>query len=226
VLGMGPDDVLAVSKHDTSTQANDFNENRLHVWLQEKLGRTPSLPLLVVSQKALTGHPKGAAGAWQMSGLLQAMAEDVVPGNRSLEDVDAAMAPFSTLTFTDTAIPLSRGALRVGLVTSLGFGHVGAIIALAHPFLFWRMLDAERRAQYAGRLQVRLETANATLQRVLSGTERLVTVRTHRPFRGKDGTSDQLAHEAEMLTDPTARLHRQSGVFVSGRCAASALAAE
>ncbi len=213
VFGLGPDDIAVVSKHDTSTQANDLNENRLHSWLQQKLGRTPELPLLVISQKSLTGHPKGAAAAWQMIGLLQAMADGVVPGNRSLEDVDPAMAEFSPLTFTDRPIAVGKGRIRAGLVTSLGFGHVGAIVALAHPNLFWRMLSAEQRARYQELLARRQRRAAARLQRVLAGAEPLLTPRIKRPFDGKDGTLEQAKNEAAVLLDARSRLPPGASVF-------------
>ena len=44
-----------------------------------------------VSQKTLTGHPKGGAAAWQIIGLCQTMAGGVIPGNRNLDSVDEAM---------------------------------------------------------------------------------------------------------------------------------------
>src|SRR5690606_21948760 len=106
VLGLSADDIAVVSKHDTSTPANDLNENRLHQALQDRLGRTPGHPLLVVSQKSLTGHPKGPAAGWQLNGLVQLMAEGVVPGNRNLDDVDPDMAAFPSLVFTDRPIAL------------------------------------------------------------------------------------------------------------------------
>lgn len=213
VLGLGPDDIAAVSKHDTSTTANDLNENRLHSWLQQKLGRTADLPLMVISQKSLTGHPKGAAAAWQMAGLMQAMADGVVPGNRSLEDVDPAMAELMPMTFTDEPLELGRGRLRAGLVTSLGFGHVGAIVALAHAHLFWRMLSVEQRSLYAERLAQRRERATQKLQRVLAGLEPLLVLRTRRPFEGKDGTLEQSHNEAAMLLDSRSRLVPGASIY-------------
>ena len=65
-LGLTADDIAVVSKHDTSTQMNDPNEADLHERIQAALGRTPGNPLLVVSQKSVTGHAKGGAAAWQV----------------------------------------------------------------------------------------------------------------------------------------------------------------
>jgi 3-oxoacyl-(acyl-carrier-protein) synthase len=203
VFGLGPDDIALVSKHDTSTAMNDLNENRLHHLLQEKLGRTPHLPLAVISQKALTGHGKGAAAAWQLNGVLQAMAEGVIPGNASLDDVDDDMRAFTPLTFTDSA--LKTPDLRAALITSLGFGHVGAIVCVLHPFFFWRMLAGHERDDYAKRLGARVSAADQRLRAVLSGHTPLVARRTHRPFSHRDGSAAQIAEEAAMLTNAAAR---------------------
>ena len=73
-LGLGADDLAVVSKHDTSTAANDPNESQLHEKLADALGRTVGSPLYVVSQKSLTGHAKGGAAAFQLIGLCQMLA--------------------------------------------------------------------------------------------------------------------------------------------------------
>jgi 3-oxoacyl-(acyl-carrier-protein) synthase len=217
VFGLTADDIAVVSKHDTSTAANDLNENRLHTWLQEKLGRTPALPLVVISQKSLTGHPKGAAAAWQMNGLLQAMADGIVPGNRSLDDVDPAMREFVPLTFSDAPIPVGRLGLRAGLVTSLGFGHVGAIVCLLHPFFFWRMLGEPERADYAARMRARTRRASQRLQAAVGGHASMYVRRSERPFVGREGSLAHLRHEAESLTDASVRLDPLSGRYAPAR---------
>ena len=55
----------------TGTQANDVNESDVTHAQLAHLGRSPGRPLLVVAQKHLTGHPKGAAAAWMVNGALQ-----------------------------------------------------------------------------------------------------------------------------------------------------------
>ncbi len=207
VFGLGPDDIAVVSKHDTSTTMNDLNENRVHHLLQEKLGRTPHLPLPVISQKSLTGHGKGAAAAWQLNGVLQAMAEGVIPGNASLDDVDDEMRAFAPLTFSDSALETPPADLRAALITSLGFGHVGALLCVVHPFFFWRMLSDAQRSQYAEQSSARITAANQRLRSVLSGHTPLISRRTHRPFANRDGSAAQIAEDAAMLTNAEARLH-------------------
>jgi fatty acid synthase len=91
-LGVGPDDIAVISKHDTSTLANDPNETELHERLADSLGRSTGAPLFVVSQKSLTGHSKGGAAAFQMMGLCQILRDGVIPPNRSLDCVDDELA--------------------------------------------------------------------------------------------------------------------------------------
>ena len=95
-LGVGADDVAVISKHDTSTLANDPNETELHERLAAALGRSAGAPLFVVSQKSLTGHAKGGAAVFQLMGLCQMLRDGVVPPNRSLDCVDDEMAGSST----------------------------------------------------------------------------------------------------------------------------------
>ena len=78
-VGLGADDLAVVSKHDTSTAANDPNESQLHEKLADALGRTVGSPLYVVSQKSLTGHAKGGAAAFQLIGLCQMLADGIDP---------------------------------------------------------------------------------------------------------------------------------------------------
>ena len=91
-VGLGADDLAVVSKHDTSTAANDPNESTLHEKLADSLGRTAGNPLFVVSQKSLTGHAKGGAAAFQLNGLCQMLATGTLPPNRGLDCVDEALA--------------------------------------------------------------------------------------------------------------------------------------
>ena len=106
-LGVAADDVAVVSKHDTSTAANDPNEAELHTRLARAIGRTEGNPLFVVSQKSLTGHSKGGAAAFQLIGLCQVLGQGVIPPNRSLDCVDPKMEEFAHLVWL-------REPLRLG----------------------------------------------------------------------------------------------------------------
>jgi enoyl reductase-like protein/3-oxoacyl-ACP reductase-like protein/acyl transferase domain-containing protein len=205
VYGLEADDVAFVSKHDTSTNANDSNESALHARLASALGRTQNLPLPVVSQKSLTGHSKGGAAAWQLIGALQAMSDGVIPGNRSLEDVAPSLQRKLPLCFSDTPLRAGSLLLRAALVTSLGFGHVGAIVAVVHPYFFWRSLDATARARYRAAVRERVSRATQTLRRALAGTRPFYARRVERPFVDKESTDAHARHEAAVLLDRDAR---------------------
>lgn len=69
--GLTIDDLQVSSFHGTSTVKNEKNECEIMQRQLTHLGRTKGNKILGVFQKYLTGHPKGAAGAWMMNGCLQ-----------------------------------------------------------------------------------------------------------------------------------------------------------
>ncbi|QMW65865.1 DUF1729 domain-containing protein [Mumia sp. ZJ1417] len=200
-LGLGADDVAVVSKHDTSTAANDPNESELHERIAASLGRSDGNPLFVISQKTLTGHSKGGAAAFQMIGLCQVLGSQVLPPNRSLDCVDDVLDENPHLVWLRDALT-APAPLRAGLVTSLGFGHVAALVALAHPAAFLATLGAEERAEYE----------RAARAREVSGRLRLVHAMYggpapyQRPVGRRLGDSGVREREAAILLDPQARL--------------------
>lgn len=204
-FGLTTDDVALVYKHDTSTGANDPNENGLHHRIQTALGRTPGNPLWAVSQKTLTGHSKGGAAAWQLAGICQALAAGVVPGNRNLESVDAQMRKYAHVAFTDRSM-YSSETLMAGLITSLGFGHVGGLLLVVHPGAFEAAVPADQRAQWQAQVAERLHAQRNRDAEVLMGLRPAYEKRAHRRFGAADGTDAQLEAEAALLLDPAARL--------------------
>jgi fatty acid synthase len=166
-LHLTPDDVGAVSIHGTSTAANDTNETALHARIAQTMGRTLGNPLPVIAQKALTGHSKGGAAAWQINGVLQAMADGVVPGMPNLDEPDIELRDLTPLVYPDAPIEVGAGGLKAALVTSLGFGHVGACVCLVHPDVVLSKLPARTAAAYAqqrnARWRARLEAEHAVL---------------------------------------------------------------
>jgi fatty acid synthase len=202
-LGLGADDIAVVSKHDTSTERNDPNEADLHERIQAALGRAPGNPLLVVSQKTVTGHAKGAAAAWQVDGMLRMMETGVVPGNRNLECADPVLRDGPCLTLGDHSLRLAE-PLRAGLVTSLGFGHVSALLAIVHPDAFLAAVPAERREDYLRRAGRR--RAEGVQQRLRTRLGRPAAVRRRDRRLGTDDPSDAREAEAALLTDPSVRL--------------------
>jgi fatty acid synthase len=197
-LGLAADDVAVVSKHDTSTEANDPNEAFLHATIQDALGRTPGNPLRVISQKALTGHAKGGAAAWQVAGLCDVFATGVVPGNPNLASVDPRVAAEPLVV---DHRPLHRAEpVRAALLTSLGFGHVSAVVALAHPDVFTAAIDAHERTAYEARARARRVQAARRRLVAQHGGEPLLRRRTERRL-GEGTATDLRAREAAMLVD-------------------------
>lgn len=213
--GLSTDDIAVVYKHDTSTQANDPNENRLHQAIQTRLGRAPGNPLWVVSQKALTGHAKGGSAAWQAIGLCQALIEGVIPGNPNLDCVDPAMAQFEQIGFTDTALRPGPDALDAGLLTSLGFGHVSGIVLLLHPRHFLAQVPQDQRDAYLREAKARAARESDSLTAAMTGATALYQRRAERRLEGADGSATQHAREIAMLTDPDARFDVALGQLVS-----------
>ncbi|MFL6089552.1 MAG: fatty acid synthase subunit beta domain-containing protein [Aeromicrobium sp.] len=197
--GVSADDVAVVSKHDTSTAANDPNESDLHERLATALGRDDANPLLVVSQKSLTGHAKGGAAAFQMIGLCQTLVDGVVPPNRSLDCVDEALAKHPRLVWLRE--PLRTGPLKAGFVTSLGFGHVAGLMALVHPQAFLAALDEGERSEYLAAARRRRIEGRLRVARVMLGEEGYTKPRGRRLGEHADGDI-----EAAMLLDAGARL--------------------
>jgi fatty acid synthase len=188
-----------ISTHDTSTNANDPNESDLHERLAEALGRSEGNPLYVVSQKSLTGHAKGGAAAFQVIGLCQVMRAGVLPPNRSLDCVDPELAKHPHLVWPRS--PLATGPLKVGLVTSLGFGHVAGLLAIAHPDVFVAALPAGDRAAYVAAARKRQAEGALSTTRVMLGEPGFVKTTDRR--LGEEGRKER---EAALLLDPNARL--------------------
>ncbi|WP_238473626.1 type I polyketide synthase [Nocardioides cavernaquae] len=201
-LGLGADDVGLVSKHDTSTNANDPNESDLHERLAAALGRSEGNPLYVVSQKSLTGHAKGGAAAFQVIGLCQVLREGVLPPNRALDCVDPELAKHPHLVWPRS--PLATGPLKAGLVTSLGFGHVAGLLAIAHPDVFIASLPADERAAYVASARRRETEGALTTTRVMLGEPGFVKTTDRRLGDGAAG--ERKENEAALLLDPNARL--------------------
>jgi fatty acid synthase len=203
--------VAVISKHDTSTAANDPNEAELHTRLAKAIGRSDGAPLFVVSQKSLTGHSKGGAAAWQLIGLCQVLANGVIPPNRSLDCVMDDLAEHEHLVWLRE--PLQTGQLKAGLVTSLGFGHVAGLLAIVHPQGFVATLSDDERDAYLARAEERQIEGRMRLVRAMYGGDPLYT----RPGDRRLGTDGVRTREAGMLLDPAARLG-DDGAYFGAAC--------
>jgi fatty acid synthase, bacteria type len=203
-LGVGADDIAVISKHDTSTLANDPNETELHERLADSLGRSDGAPLFIVSQKSLTGHAKGGAAVFQMMGLCQILRDGVIPPNRSLDCVDDELAGSAHFVWVRDTLRLGgKFPLKAGLVTSLGFGHVSGLVALVHPQAFLAALDAGQRADYRRRADARLLAGQRRLASAIAGGRAMYERPADRRF---DHEVSEKQQEAAMLLDAEARL--------------------
>lgn len=213
-LGVGPDDIAVVSKHDTSTLANDPNETELHERLADALGRSEGAPLFVVSQKSLTGHAKGGAAAFQIMGMCQMLRDGVIPPNRSLDCVDDELAGAAHLVWLRDTLRLGeKFPLKAGLVTSLGFGHVSGLVALVHPQAFLATLSAEERADYERRAGARVLAGQHRLASAIAGGRPLYEKPADRRF---GGDTPEKRQEAAMLLSTASRLG-DDDVYVAGQ---------
>jgi fatty acid synthase, bacteria type len=203
-LGVGADDVAVISKHDTSTLANDPNETELHERLADSLGRSEGAPLFVVSQKSLTGHAKGGAAVFQMMGLCQMLRDGVIPPNRSLDCVDDELNGSAHFVWVRDTLRLGgKFPLKAGMLTSLGFGHVSGLVALVHPQAFIAALEPEQRADYQRRSDARLLAGQRRLASAIAGGDPMYERPADRRF---DHEAPEKRQEAAMLLDPAARL--------------------
>ena len=203
-LGLSADDIEVVSKHDTSTAANDPNEAQIHTTIQAALGRTPGAPLRVISQKSLTGHAKGGAAAWQLAGLCDVFASNVIPGNQSLTCVDPEVVPGDWLTVDYR--PLDRATpVQAALLTSLGFGHVSAVVAVAHPDVFVAAISQDQQVSYLERSRERRAIGCIAALAARHGGTSVLQRQTYRGFPTKDVETAR-EEEATVLLDPAGRI--------------------
>lgn len=207
-LDVSADEIALLSKHDTSTTANDPNESDLHERIAAALGRSSGNPLYVISQKSLTGHAKGGAAAFQIIGLTQVLRSGLVPANRSLDCVDPVLAQHEHLVWLREPLDLSARPAKAGFVTSLGFGHVSALVAIVHPAAFTAALAQQQGAATAATWQqaaaARAAAGLSRIQAAIYGGPALY----ERPVERNLGVTGVAAKqlEAQVLLDPQARL--------------------
>ena len=207
-LGVSADDIAVVSKHDTSTNANDPNESELHNTLAHAIGRTDGNPLFVISQKSLTGHAKGGACIFQVNGLTQLFKSGVVPANAALDCVDPKLKRDDHMVWLRE--PLKVGSVKAGLATSLGFGHVSGFAAIVNPGAFEASVantaGEDALNEWRDRANARLAAGQRRLEEGMMGRAALYEPIDNRRFH-EDGRGYD-AHEVEkaMLLDPNARL--------------------
>ncbi|PYH86086.1 fatty-acid synthase alpha chain [Aspergillus uvarum CBS 121591] len=198
VWGLGVDDLGVASFHGTSTKLNEKNECGVIQRQLSHLGRAKGNVILGVFQKYLTGHPKGAAGAWMLNGALQILDTGIVPGNRNLDNVDAELQQNEHIAFLNRSLETTgSGGIRAISVTSFGFGQKGAQTIVVHPKYLFATLEGEQEYQmYVDKRTQRQKKADAFFYRGLAANS-LFELKTATPWAPQK--------ELETLLDPTVR---------------------
>ncbi|KAG1701488.1 hypothetical protein DVH05_010789 [Phytophthora capsici] len=195
VWNLDIDDVGAASFHGTGTKANDKNESEVTHKQMAHLGRSPGNPLPVICQKNLTGHPKGAAAAWMLNGLLQVLNTGLIPGNRQLDNTCETLRKYDHLVYPNRSF--QTVGVKAVMMKSFGFGQAGGEVLLVHPDYLLSTLPAEEFQHYSARREQRLIKMNTHTQCVLTGKQAHIQVKNEAPYSS--------AQESNVYLDPTAR---------------------
>ncbi|KAF2841121.1 hypothetical protein M501DRAFT_928943 [Patellaria atrata CBS 101060] len=193
--GLTIDDLAVASFHGTSTVANDKNESDVICQQLRHLGRKKGNAILGVFQKYLTGHPKGAAGAWMFNGCLQILNSGMVPGNRNADNVDKVLEKFDNIVYPSRTI--QTDGIKAFSLTSFGFGQVGAQAIGIHPKYLFAVLD---QAQYNA-YKVKVESRQKKAYRYFH--DGLIN---NTMFRAKDNSPYQEAQQSEIFLNPQSRV--------------------
>ncbi|ANB11937.1 trifunctional fatty acid synthase subunit FAS2 [Sugiyamaella lignohabitans] len=167
------DDIGVSSFHGTSTKANDKNESGAINGMLNHLGRSKGNPVLGVFQKYLTGHPKGAAGAWMLNGVMQILNSGTVPGNPNADNIDAQMEGFDKIVYP--SVTLQTYGVKAATVTSFGFGQKGAIAVVIHPDYVLATLNKKAYETYAAKVGTRYNKAYRYLHNAIAENSMFVS---------------------------------------------------
>lgn len=195
VWGLTVDDIQVASLHGTSTKANDENESDVINKQMIHLGRSKGNPLLSICQKYLTGHPKGAAGAWMLNGCLQVLQTGVVPGNRNADNIDASLQKFEHLMYPTQTI--HTAGVKAVMLTSFGFGQKGGLAIVIAPKYFFSALKKGLYDEYCARATKRQGQANRTFTKGMMSNSL---------FKAKNQSPWALGDETKVFLDPHARV--------------------
>jgi 3-oxoacyl-[acyl-carrier-protein] synthase II len=122
---VGPDDVIYVNAHGTSTPLNDRAETNA---IKTALGEERAAALPVSSTKSAIGHLLGAAGAVEAIATLLALRDRIAPPTLNYEEPDEGL----DLDYVpNEARPLENGDRRaIGLSNAFGFGGHNAVLCV------------------------------------------------------------------------------------------------
>ncbi|KAJ2724547.1 fatty acid synthase alpha subunit Lsd1 [Coemansia sp. Benny D115] len=195
VWGMTVDDIGVASFHGTSTKANDKNESQVVEKQFQKLGRTPGNACPVVCQKWLTGHPKGAAAAWMLNGVMQILRTGIIPGNRNADNIAAELEQYEHVMYPSRSI--QTDGIKAGLLKSFGFGQVGGEVLVVHPDYLLATLSSEEHAIYVAKVKAREAKSYRYWHNTLTGTHPFIQIKTEAPYTD--------AQESQVYLNPLAR---------------------
>ena len=196
--GLTIDDLDVASFHGTSTKANDKNESSVICQQLAHLGRKKGNALLGIFQKYLTGHPKGAAGAWMMNGCLQVLNTGLVPGNRNADNVDKVMEQFDYIVYPSRSI--QTDGIKAFSVTSFGFGQKGAQAIGVHPKYLFATLDEATYDAYRVKVEARQKKAYRYFHNGMISNS-LFVAKTHSPYSDEQLSSVLLNPDARVTAD-------------------------
>ncbi|KAJ3096841.1 3-oxoacyl-[acyl-carrier-protein] synthase [Phlyctochytrium planicorne] len=179
-FGLTVDDIGVASFHGTGTKANDYNESSALNQQMVHLGRSNGNVLPSIFQKHLTGHPKGAAAAWMLNGVLQVLETGVIPGNRNLDNVEDRLAKFRHILYPSRAI--QTDGVRAGILKSFGFGQAGGEVLVVHPDYLFAALEADQYSSYRGKREQRQVGSYRYFHETLTGAAPFVRVKTAAPY--------------------------------------------
>ena len=159
------------------------------------LGRKKGNALMGIFQKYLTGHPKGAAGAWMFNGCLQVLNTGIVPGNRNADNVDQIMEKFDYIVYPSRTI--QTDGVKAFSVTSFGFGQKGAQAIGIHPKYLFATLDHAQFQTYKTKVEARQKKAYRYYHDGLINNTM---------FRAKDKSPYEDAQMSTVFLNPSARV--------------------
>ncbi|KAM5463513.1 putative fatty-acyl-CoA synthase system [Microsporum audouinii] len=192
--GLTIDDLGVASFHGTSTVLNDKNESGVIQKQLLSLGRRRGNPILSVFQKYLTGHSKGAAGAWMLNGALQMLDSGLVPGNRNADNIDPALKEFDLIVYLQRSIQVDE--IKAVSITSFGFGQKGAQAICVHPKYLFATIGRETYENYLGRRMARQRKADAYFYQGMN---------SNTLFKAKSAPPFPVSKEEDTYLDPEAR---------------------
>ncbi|KAI8617820.1 hypothetical protein BC830DRAFT_1166674 [Chytriomyces sp. MP71] len=196
--GLTVDDIGVASFHGTGTKANDYNESSALNQQMEHLGRSKGNVLPSIFQKHLTGHPKGAAAAWMLNGVLNVLETGIIPGNRNLDNTEDRLSKFRHIIYTSRTI--QTDGVKAGILKSFGFGQAGGEILVVHPDYLFAALESKEYSSYRVRREARQTASYRYYHEALTGVAPFVRVKNAAPYTD--------AQQSRVYLNPLARASR------------------